>query len=130
MDALEAIGDPVRRRIVELLTDGERTAGDLARAVGDEYGISQPATSRHLRILRESGVVASAVNGQQRQYSLQREPLDEIADWLSDVRAFWNQRLDALDTELRRGRRNSAARDHHNPESTPGSTPALPEIRS
>lgn len=109
MDALEAIGDPVRRRIVELLSGGARPAGDLAGIVGREYGISQPAASRHLRVLRDCGVVLSETRGQQRVYSLQRESLDEVADWLGGILAFWHQRLDALETELRRGRR--AARE-------------------
>lgn len=111
MDALEALGDPVRRSIVELLTDGERTAGDLSKAVGDEYGISQPAASRHLRVLRDARVVASEIHGQQRRYSLRRDSLDEVADWLDGVRSFWTGRLDALETELFRGRRAEPAAD-------------------
>lgn len=130
MDALEAIGDPVRRRIVELLSTGERAAGELAAAVGDEYGISQPAASRHLRVLRESGVVTSAINGQQRRYSLRAEPLDEITDWLGGVVAFWNQRLDALDTELRRGRSETAAPHDSPSKSDPDSEPPRKESES
>jgi DNA-binding transcriptional ArsR family regulator len=107
MQVMDALGDPVRRRLVELLSAGERSAGTLADAVGAEFGISQPATSRHLRVLREVGMVASAVDGQRRLYSLRREPLDEVEDWLAGVRAFWDQRLDALDTELRRGARST-----------------------
>ncbi|HEY8719762.1 metalloregulator ArsR/SmtB family transcription factor, partial [Pengzhenrongella sp.] len=74
MQVMDALGDPVRRRLVELLSAGERSAGTLADAVGAEFGISQPATSRHLRVLREVGMVASAVDGQRRLYSLRREP--------------------------------------------------------
>ncbi|GIG23146.1 transcriptional regulator [Cellulomonas chitinilytica] len=103
MHALDALGDPVRRRIVELLADGGRSAGDLAAAVGAEFGISQPATSRHLRVLRESGLVDSEPRGAVRLYSVRPEPLDDIEEWVRGVRRFWASRLDALDTEVSRG---------------------------
>ena len=109
MDALEAIGDPVRRRIVELLGEGDLSAGDLAERASAEFGISQPATSRHLRILRETGLVTSAVDGKRRVYALDRERLDAAASWFDGVLGFWSQRLDALGTELARGRRSARA---------------------
>ena len=109
MDALEAIGDPVRRRFVELLGDGDLTAGELAGRASAEFGISQPAASRHLRILRETGLVTSAVDGKQRVYTLDRERLDAAASWFDGVLGFWSQRLDALETELVRGRRGARA---------------------
>jgi DNA-binding transcriptional ArsR family regulator len=107
MDALEAIGDPVRRRFVELLGEGDLTAGDLAERATAEFGISQPAASRHLRILRETGLVTSAVDGKRRVYTLDRERLDAAAAWFDGVLGFWSQRLDALETELARGRRTA-----------------------
>ncbi|HEY4225652.1 MAG TPA: metalloregulator ArsR/SmtB family transcription factor [Pseudolysinimonas sp.] len=103
MEALDALGDPVRRRMVQLLSHGASTAGELARAVGDEFSISQPAASRHLRVLREAELVTSEVDGARRIYRLQQAPFDELDDWLSEVRAFWNHKLDALETEVARG---------------------------
>lgn len=93
MDALAVLGDPTRRRVVELLAHGELTAGEIA----NEFPQSRPAVSRHLRVLREAGIVTSHVEGTRRLYALNRAPLAELEQWLL-------QRLDALDTELRRGR--------------------------
>ncbi|WP_231384196.1 helix-turn-helix transcriptional regulator [Cellulomonas sp. URHD0024] len=106
---LDALGDPVRRRLVELLSGGERTAGDLAAAVGSEFGISQPATSRHLRVLREAGILESMPRGQQRLYAVRPEPFDEVEHWARSVRQFWEGRLLALDTEVARGVRGRPA---------------------
>jgi len=106
MQALDALGDPVRRRMVQLLSHGESTAGELARAVGDEFSISQPAASRHLRVLREAELVTSEVDGSRRIYRLQREAFDELDDWLREVRGFWDRKLDALETEVARGIRD------------------------
>jgi len=106
MQALDALGDPVRRRMVQLLSHGESTAGELARAVGDEFSISQPAASRHLRVLREAELVTSEVDGSRRIYRLQREAFDELDDWLREVRSFWDRKLDALETEVARGIRD------------------------
>ena len=94
MDALEVLGDPTRRRVVELLSTGERTAGEIA----DAFPQSRPAMSRHLRLLREAGIVTSRAEGTRRVYALNRAPLADLEQWLS-------QRLDALDTELRRTNR-------------------------
>jgi DNA-binding transcriptional ArsR family regulator len=101
VQALEALADPTRRRIVELLTDGERSAGALAA----EFSVSRPAVSRHLRVLRETGLVQAREEGTSRVYSLDPSPLQELDDWLARYRGFWAQRLDALDTQLRRARR-------------------------
>lgn len=100
---MDALGDPVRRRLVELLAEGGRTAGDLADAVGAEFGISQPAASRHLRVLREVGVVESHAHGPVRLYSVRPEPLADLERWARDVRRHWEPRLDALATEVARG---------------------------
>jgi len=102
VDALAALADPTRRRILELLVDGEVAAGDLA----EEFAVSRPAVSRHLRVLREAGLVRSRVEGQRRLYALDARPLAELDAWLEQYRTFWAQRLDALDTEIRRGRRD------------------------
>jgi DNA-binding transcriptional ArsR family regulator len=97
----EALADPTRRRILELLADGERSAGDLA----GEFAISRPGVSRHLRVLRAAGLVRARGDGQRRLYSVDPAPLAEVEQWLARYRLFWAQRLDALDTELRRARR-------------------------
>jgi len=106
------LGDPVRRRILELLADGERPAGAVSEAVRAEFGISQPAVSQHLRVLREAGFATVRANGTRRLYAVDAAPLREIDAWLERFRGFWSQRLDALDTELARGRR---ARDKEHP---------------
>jgi len=107
MHLMDALGDPVRRRLVEMLASGERSAGELADAVGGEFGISQPATSRHLRVLREAGVVEAVPRGQRRLYTVRPEPFDELEAWSRGIRTFWAGRLDALDTEIARGRRGT-----------------------
>lgn len=105
MEAFDVLGDPVRRRILELLAKGEHSAGEVSVVVGDEFGISQPAVSQHLRVLRDSGFATVRPEGTRRVYALRPESLDEVDEWLADLRRFWSQRLDALGTELRRGRR-------------------------
>jgi DNA-binding transcriptional ArsR family regulator len=103
--ALDVLGDPVRRRILELLADGELAAGALGAVVQEEFGISQPAVSQHLRVLRENGFVTVRAEGTRRLYAVDAEPLRQIDEWLDRYRRFWTQRLDALATELARGRR-------------------------
>jgi len=96
-----ALADPTRRRILELLVDGEVSAGELA----GHFPVSRPAVSRHLRVLREAGLVRARVDGQRRVYAVDAAPLAELDAWLEPYRRLWAQRLDALDTEIRRGRR-------------------------
>ena len=108
MHAVDVLGDPVRRRIVELLADGERTAGDLTERVQAEFGITQPAVSRHLRVLRDAGFATSEAQAQRRLYRLRPEPLAEVDAWLGRYRGLWSQALDALGTEQHRGRRAAA----------------------
>jgi DNA-binding transcriptional ArsR family regulator len=103
MDVLAALADDTRRRVVELLAERPRPAGELAA----QFAISQPAVSRHLRVLRDCGLVRAEVAGQQRVYHLEAAPLVELDEWLAHLRAFWSQRLDALETELARGRRTA-----------------------
>ncbi|MEQ4209604.1 metalloregulator ArsR/SmtB family transcription factor [Actinopolymorpha sp. B17G11] len=105
MHAFDVLGDPVRRRILDLLADGERAAGEVGGIVQEEFGISQPAVSQHLRVLRDNGFTQVRAEGARRLYSVDPAPLQEIDMWLERYRRFWTQRLDALGTELARGRR-------------------------
>ena len=105
MHAFDVLGDPVRRRVLELLVTGEVTSGGLTATVRDEFGISQPAVSQHLRVLRESGFVRVRSDGARRLYSLEVAPLQGVDAWLASFRPLWEQRLDALGTEIARGRR-------------------------
>ena len=109
MHAFDVLGDPVRRRIVELLADGELSAGEVTAVVRREFGISQPGVSSHLRVLRESGFARVRADGARRLYAVDATPLREIDAWLGQFRAFWDQRLDALATELARGERDRRA---------------------
>jgi DNA-binding transcriptional ArsR family regulator len=103
MQSLLAIADPTRRRIVELLAERERTAGELV----DEFDLSAPAISQHLNVLREAGLVVTRAEGQSRIQSLNPKGLDELEAWLEKTRSVWSRRLDALERELRA----EAARD-------------------
>lgn len=105
MHALDVLGDPARRRVLELLADGERPAGAIAQVIGEELGLSQPAVSQHLRVLRETGFVVVRIDGTRRLYSLSAAPLQAVDLWLDQFRALWVSRLDALATEVARGRR-------------------------
>ena len=104
MHAFDVLGDPVRRRILELLAEGELTSGAITAVVGAEFGISQPAVSQHLRVLRDSGFASVRPDGARRLYAVDAAPFRELDDWLDAFRAFWGQRLDSLGTELSRGR--------------------------
>ena len=108
--AFDVLGDPVRRRILELLADAERSAGEVGAVIQEEFGISQPGVSQHLRVLRENGFTTVRAEGTRRLYAVDPTPLREIDRWLDRYRGFWSQRLDALDTELARGRRERRAR--------------------
>lgn len=105
MHALDVLGDPVRRRILELLADGELSAGEIGAAVQEEFGISQPAVSQHLRVLREHGFALVRPEGRRRLYAVDPRGPREARDWLSPFERFWLPALDALGTELARGKR-------------------------
>ena len=105
MHAFDVLGDPVRRHILELLADGERSSGEIVARVQRTFPISQPAVSQHLRVLRGNGFAAVRPEGTRRLYSLQTSGLQEVDAWIDHFRRFWDQRLDALGTELARGRR-------------------------
>jgi DNA-binding transcriptional ArsR family regulator len=135
VDAFAVLADPVRREVVELLAEGPVTAGDIAA----RFPVTRPAVSRHLRVLREAGLVDSAVRGQHRVYTLRRAGLAELDRWLDRFRPLADigtgtgtgtgteaapagpaSRLDALDTELHRGRRNRRAAALDTDTETPG----------
>jgi DNA-binding transcriptional ArsR family regulator len=103
--AFDVLGDPVRRRILQLLAGGERTAGAVSDVISEEFGISQPAVSQHLRVLRDSGFASVRPEGARRLYAVRHEPLRDVDAWLDPFRRFWAPHLDALATELARGRR-------------------------
>ena len=96
MDAFLALADPTRRRIVESLADGESPFGDLA----DQFEMSRPAVSQHLKVLREAGLVAVRKDAQRRIYRLSPEGLGELDRWLDKVKRFWGPRLDDLERAL------------------------------
>lgn len=104
MHALDILGDPVRRRILELLAGGEVSAGDLVAAIRHEFGLSQPAVSQHLRVLRDNGFATVRADAQKRLYSVDARPLAEAEDWLEPFRRFWDHKLEALATEVARGK--------------------------
>jgi DNA-binding transcriptional ArsR family regulator len=114
--AFDILGDPVRRRILELLADGERSAGDVGAVVQSEFGISQPAVSQQLRVLRDNGFATVRAEGTRRMYAVEPESLRDVDAWLAPYRRFWNQRLDALGTELSRGRRAQSRRSDDDKE--------------
>lgn len=105
MHALDVLGDPVRRRLLELLVDGERPAGELTEVIRAEFGISQPAVSQHLRVLRDNGFASVRPQGTRRLYAVAPEPLQELDSWLSGFRSYWTPRFAALETEISRGKR-------------------------
>jgi DNA-binding transcriptional ArsR family regulator len=98
MKTIEVLAEPTRLRIVELLAERERSAGEIA----SHFATSRPGISRHLRVLREHGLVVAREEGQRRLYSLDPAPLEELDEWLQQYRRFWSNRLDALGTEVHR----------------------------
>jgi len=116
MHALDMLGDPVRRRILELLADGERAAGAVGEVIQSEFGISQPAVSQHLRVLREAGFTRVRAEGTRRLYAVEPAALHEADVWLDHFRGYWNQHLDALGTELARSRRPANAPAPRHPD--------------
>jgi DNA-binding transcriptional ArsR family regulator len=96
MSAYGAVAEPHRRQILDLLRDGERSAGDLV----ERLPLSQPGVSKHLKVLREAGLVTVRADGKRRLYALRAEPLAEVDAWLARYRAFWDERLDDLQRHL------------------------------
>ncbi len=104
--AFDVLGDPVRRRILELIAQGELSSGAITSVVQAEFGISQPAVSQHLRVLRDNGFATVRPEGTRRLYSVEAAPFRELDEWLDHFGRFWNQRLDSLATELARSKRD------------------------
>jgi len=101
MQAFDVLGDPIRRRILELLADGERSAGEITSIVMDEFGISQPGVSQHLRVLRESGFTSVRPLGARRLYAVEPVHLKEVDVWLDRFRELWQESYERLDEVLR-----------------------------
>ena len=112
MEAFDVLGDPVRRRILELLAGDEYRSGDIVAVVQQEFDITQAAVSQHLRVLRDSGFATVRIDGPRRVYSLDSAPLREVDTWLERFRGFWEPHLDALATEIARGKPKSEHRRH------------------
>jgi DNA-binding transcriptional ArsR family regulator len=100
LSALHVLGEPSRQAILELLRDGERPVGDLV----DDLHLSQPAVSKHLRVLKEAGLVEARVEAQRRIYRIRPEPLAELDDWLTPYRRLWATHLDRLENHLEQRR--------------------------
>ena len=105
MHAFDVLGDPVRRRILELLAEREHSSGEVVEVIAAEFGISQAGISQHLKVLRESGFAKVRPEGTRRVYQLDATPLRDINDWLERFEVFWPVRLDALATEIARGKK-------------------------
>jgi DNA-binding transcriptional ArsR family regulator len=108
MHALDVLGDPVRRRLFELLAEGERPAGEVGAVVEREFAIGQSAVSQHLKVLRDTGLATVRVAGTRRLYAIDPAALDEVERWAARCRRFWDRKLDALETELARGKKTAA----------------------
>ena len=118
MHAFDVLGDPVRRRILELLATGEQSSGAITEVIRSEFGISQPAVSQHLRVLREAGFATVRPEGARRLYAVNPKPLQDVDAWLDRFRAFWTPHLDALATEIARGHRQRRLAAEHDERSS------------
>ena len=105
MHAFDILGDPVRRRILELLAEREHTSGEVVAVIAAEFGISQPAVSQQLKTLRDNGFATVRASGARRIYAIDVRPLEAADAWLGQFRRFWGPPLDALATEIARGKR-------------------------
>ena len=106
MHAFDVLGDPVRRRILELLALDEHASGEVVEIIAAEFGISQAAVSQHLKVLRDNGFAHVRADGTRRLYSVDPAGMREVDAWVEQFRVFWDQRLDALGTEVARGKRS------------------------
>jgi DNA-binding transcriptional ArsR family regulator len=105
MHAFDVLGDPVRRRILELLAKGEHASGEVVEVISGEFGITQSAVSQQLKVLRQSGFATVRAEGTRRLYAVDARPLADVDAWLQQFRRFWGPALDALATEIARGKR-------------------------
>ncbi len=110
MHAFDVLGDPVRRRILELLAESEHASGAVVDVIAAEFGISQAAISQHLKVLRDSGFATVRAEGARRLYALDTTPMEEVDAWLDHFRGFWTHKLSALGTEIARGKKQRSRR--------------------
>jgi DNA-binding transcriptional ArsR family regulator len=110
MQAFDVLGSPVRRRILELLAEGPRASGAIVEMIQREFDISQPGVSQHLAVLRDNGFATVRAEGTRRVYELAAVPFGDVDAWLDRFRNVWNERLDALATEVARGKRERRLR--------------------
>jgi len=103
------LSDPVRRRILELLAEGEQSSGAIVEVISGQFGIGQPAVSMQLKVLRDNDFVQVRADGARRVYAIAGAPWQQVDSWLGRFRTFWDQPLDALETELTRGKRRRPA---------------------
>jgi len=108
MHAFDVLGDPVRRRLLEALRRGEHASGELVAVIQAEFGITQAAVSQHLKVLRDAGFATVRAEGPRRLYALDAAPLAEVDAWLAQFRDFWAHKLNALGTEIARGKKARA----------------------
>ncbi|CPT43144.1 Putative transcriptional regulator%2C ArsR family [Mycobacteroides abscessus] len=113
MHAFDILGDPVRRRILELIHAGEMSSGAVTEIIRSEFAISQPAVSQHLKVLRDNGFAIVRNEGARRMYRVDTTPMREVDQWLETFRRNWAPRLDALATEIARGKRQRRAPTPH-----------------
>jgi DNA-binding transcriptional ArsR family regulator len=105
MHAFDVLGDPVRRRILEVLAEGEHASGEVVEIIAAEFGITQAGVSQHLKVLRDSGFANVRAEGTRRLYAIDTAPLEQVDEWLSHFRGFWTHKLAALGTEIARGKK-------------------------
>ncbi len=105
MHAFDVLGDPVRRRILEILAEDRHASGEIVAVVGREFGITQPAVSQHLKVLRDNGFATVEAEGPRRIYEIDPTPIAEVDKWLARFRRFWAPKLEALAVEVERGKR-------------------------
>ena len=143
MEAFDVLGDSVRRRILELLAEGEAASGTISSVIQEEFGITQPAVSQHLKVLRDAGFATVRPEGTRRIYAVRADGLREVDMWLDHFRAFWNGPLEALGTEIARGTRarrrvgeqteetgSTEVRDRQDRQATQTIEPDTPDDRS
>lgn len=111
MHAFDVLADPVRRRLLELLAEGERSSGDMTNIIQAEFGVTQSAVSQHLKVLRDNAFATVRIDGSRRIYAVNAEPMQDIDVWLDRFRAFWAPKLEALATEIARGKRQRRLAD-------------------
>lgn len=107
MHAFDVLSDPVRRRTLELIAQKEHASGEIVNVIEAEFGISQSAVSQHLRILRDAGFAQVRREGARRCYSIDPTGFEDVQAWLDQLRRYWDSKMEALATEIERGKRSS-----------------------